>query len=1510
MTQFKVMGKDKVGSVLVVGGGIAGIQTSLDLANSGFKVYLLEDLPAIGGTMAQLDKTFPTNDCAMCIMSPKLVDCGRHHNIELISCAELAGVSGEAGNFQVKIFKRPRYIDLDKCTGCGECEKACPVNVTSEFEEGIVTRKAAFRLFPQAYPNAFAIDKKRRPPCQVGCPAGVHVQGYVALIREKKYHEAYELIRRENPFVSICGRVCHHPCENSCRRGERDEPIAIASLKRFIADRVYEEGHPPPEPAEMIGDKTVGIVGAGPSGLTCAMRLRDMGYAVTVYDEADEPGGMLTSCLPEYRIPKEIAMQDIENIFAAGIELKSGTRVSRDVTLEELKERHDAVYVAVGFQDPARLFDEFDESNGVLLGLDFLRKAKKDGKVDNFGKRIVVIGGGNVGMDCARTAIRLGAEEVNLMCLETRDLESKDRMPAHVWEIEEAEEENIIVHDRLGPKEIITANGRVTGVKTIRCTSVYKDDGSFAPVFDEDEKTETIAADTVLIAIGQRSNLEGFEMLNSNRGIIEADPITLETNVPGFFAGGDIVTGPASIVEAVHHGNEAAISISRYLIGEDIRAGREESIDELPMKDLPEFVEKKPRAVMPAIAAEERVKSFVEFELGFTEEQAIAEAERCLECGLCSECLECERVCEAGAVIHDMLGEYVDIDVGAVILATGTKKFDPSPRYELGYSKYKNVVTSIQLERILAASGPFAGHIQRPSDSKVPKRVAWIQCVGSRDEFEHKKYCSSVCCMYAIKEAVIAKEHVKEIEPTIFYMDIRAYGKDFDAYYNRAKDEYGVRFVRSRVGKIMETLKTGNLMVYYTKEDGGRQLAEEFDMVVLSVGFEPNAATANLSDRLGIRLNEHKFFRTSTFTPVETTRPGIFVCGPASSPKDIPETVMQASGAVAAAESILAEVRGTEIIPKTYPPERDVSGEPPRIGVFVCHCGINIGSVVDVPAVVDYAKILPSVTYAEDNLFTCSQDTQEKIKELIHQHGLNRVVVASCTPRTHEPLFQETLRESGLNPRLFEMANIRDQCSWVHKDEPDSATQKAKCLVRMAVAKARLLEPLRTITLPVTQGGLVIGGGVAGMVSALFIAKQGFEVTLVEREPELGGNLRNLYYTIQGENVQEYLHSLIEKVENNPRIKVYKRMTVENIEGYIGNYKTTIAKADGKSRMEIEHGIAVVATGAEESRPKEYLYGEDERVITQLELEKKLVEVEDILETKGKKPISEIGKLKSVVMIQCVGSRDDERSYCSRVCCQEAIKNALKLRKLNPKTNIYILYRDIRTYGFYEEYYQNARQEGIIFIRYEKEEKPIVEKSEIQNPKSEKEKATKDGLSVKVKDHILEKQLVINPDLVVLAPAIVPRADALDISQMLKVPLNEDRFFLEAHVKLRPVDFATEGLFLAGLAHSPKTIDETISQAKAAAGRACTILSKDKYVAEATISSVNEDICAGCGICVSVCPYDAPELIAKEGRVVSHVNEALCKGCGSCACACPSGAIEHLGFKTRQTLTMLEAALR
>jgi heterodisulfide reductase subunit A-like polyferredoxin len=1484
-------GSRPVGAVLVVGAGIAGIQSSLDLANSGFKVYLVEAATAIGGIMAQLDKTFPTNDCAMCIMSPKLVECGRHINIELLTGTEVEAVDGGPGDFRVKVVQQSRFIDVAKCTGCGECEKACPVSVESQFDEGIVERKACYRLYAQAYPNAFAIEKKTRPPCQQSCPAGVHAQGYVALIRDRKFHEAYELVRQQNPFVSICGRVCHHPCEGECRRGEYDDPVAIMALKRFVADREYAEERELPEPEPTTHEETIGIVGAGPSGLTCAFRLREAGFGVTVYDEAAEPGGMLVSCLPEYRIPKAKAEQDIKRILSAGIDVKTGVRVGRDVTLADLRQRHNAVYVAVGFQQPARLFSEYDESVGVLTGLDFLRQVKTGAargegvKPTGFGERVAVIGGGNVAIDCAMSALRLGAREVKLLCLETRNLDSRDRMPAHSWEIEEAEQEGIDIRDRIGPKGLVVENGRVSGVSAVQCRSVYDEDGKFAPVFDESAEPSTVTADTVIVAVGQRSDLTGFEELKSGRGAIEADPVTLATSMAGVFAGGDIKRGPASVVEAVWDGNEAAESISRFLAGADLEAGREKEPDRQPAEEWPKFVARKERTRMPVLPVKERRRGFQEIDLGYSEDEAIEEAGRCLNCGVCSECLECVRVCEADAVIHTMKREQMELKVGAIVLAPGVDKFDAALKPEFGYGKYPNVLSSIQFERVLAASGPYQGHVQRPSDGKVPHRIAWLQCVGSRDTDVGSNYCSSVCCMYAMKEAVIAKEHVKGTEATIFFMDLRAYGKDFERYYERAEKKHGVSFVRARVGKVEPVGDEGNLRVQYV--ENGEMKAGEFDLVVLSAGFKPGTRTSALAETFDVELNQHGFFKTPDFAPTATTRPGVFVCGIAAAPKDIPETVMQASAAASSASSVLSDVRGTEVTAKTYPVERDVQGESPRVGVFVCHCGINIGSVVDVPGVVKFSEKLPGVVHAEDNLFTCSQDTQQKIKEVIDEYRLNRVVVASCSPRTHEPLFQETLREAGLNPNLFEMANIRDQCSWVHGHVPERATEKAKTLVQMAVAKARLLEPLRTVVLPVNQRAFVIGGGLAGMTAATAIAEEGFEVVLVEREAELGGNLRRIHYTIEGADVDDYRERLIGTVTHHPRIDVQVGTTVESIEGYLGNFRSKLRNGTGGTGTEVEHGVVLVTTGAVESVPGEYLYGQDESVVTLLQLEERLATGEPKL----------LGRLKNVVMIQCVGSRDDSHPYCSRVCCQGAVKNARRLKAGNPKANVYVLYRDMRTYGFMEEMFQQARAEGVIFIRYEPEHKPVVVREG-------------DALNVKVHDLILDAELTIHADLVALAPAIVPRGDAEVLSRMLKVPLNEDRFFLEAHAKLRPVDFSTEGVFFAGLAHAPKLIPETIAQAKAAAARAATVLAKELYEASATTAKVNEDVCAGCGMCVAECTYGALELVERADRIVSHVNEALCKGCGNCAAICPSGAINHLGFKSGQTEAMINAALK
>jgi len=876
---------------------------------------------------------------------------------------------------------------------------------------------------------------------------------------------------------------------------------------------------------------------------------------------------------------------------------------------------------------------------------------------------------------------------------------------------------------------------------------------------------------------------------------------------------------------------------------------------------------------------------------------AIIDKDRCVHLRT-GECKICQDFCEAEAINFDQKESVSFLNVGSIILSPGFDEFDAKKKSEYGYGRYENVITSIEFERILSASGPFQGHVLRPGDKKEPKRIAFIQCVGSRDPQAGKSYCSSVCCTYAIKEAIIAKEHAKNgLGTTIFFMDIRTFGKGFESYYERAKNEYGVRFIRAGISMVDEDSETKNLIIHYESE-AGEIKREEFDMVVLSVGLVPKDGTAQLAKRLRVNLNEYGFCRTSEFMPVDTIRDGIYVCGAFAGPKDIPETVTQASGAAAKAMALLASARNSLITKKEYPPELDVSNQEPRIGVFICHCGINIGGYVAVPQVVEYTKTLPNVVYAEDNLYTCSQDTQKRIVEMIKEHKLNRVVVASCTPRTHEPLFRETIREAGLNPYLFEMANIRDQCSWIHMNEPEEAYEKAKDLVMMAVAKARLLTPLKRVEIDVIQKALVIGGGIAGMVSSFSLAEQGFEVFLVERENELGGNLRHIYHTIEGRDVQKFSKRTVEKIKNNRLIKVFTDAKIESISGYIGNYETEILFANG-TKEKLKHGVVIVATGAQEYQPTEYLYGKDKRVITQRELEERLSGYQAIRpsDRESVQPSDNqtmgLSDYKTVVMIQCIGSRDEDHTYCSRICCSQAIKNSLSLLEMNPEVNIYVLYRDVRTYGFKEDFYRKAREAGVIFIRYDNDSKPVLH--------------SKNGkLNISVFEPILREKIELSPDLVVLSSGIEPGKNNETMAKMLKVPLNNEGFFLEAHVKLRPVDFATEGVFVAGMAHSPKCIDETIGQAEAAVARAATIIAHKKYYAEAAISYVNEELCVGCGVCSSLCPFEAIEIITEDTKRKSKVNEALCKGCGTCVAACPSGAMEQYGFTKQQILAMVE----
>jgi heterodisulfide reductase subunit A len=868
--------------------------------------------------------------------------------------------------------------------------------------------------------------------------------------------------------------------------------------------------------------------------------------------------------------------------------------------------------------------------------------------------------------------------------------------------------------------------------------------------------------------------------------------------------------------------------------------------------------------------------------------KAVIDHDHCIHLNY-GDCGICEEVCQAKAIDFEQKEETVELKVGAIVLSPGYEIFDARIKKELGYGRFANVITALEFERILSASGPYGGRVLRPADKQEPKRIAFIQCVGSRDA--DRDYCSSVCCMYATKEAILAKEHLGEhLACDIFFMDMRAFSKGFEQYYGRAK-ELGVRYIRCRVPMIEEVPATRNLILRYLAENE-RKVSQEYDLVVLSVGMQPPPEVKAIAERFGITLNPFNFCGTSLFRPAESSREGVYVAGPFSEPKDIPETVMQASAAAAQVLSLLKDARGTLITPKAYPPERDVGGEEPRIGVFVCHCGTNIAGVVNVPAVVEYAKTLPNVVYAENNLYTCSNDTQERIKEKIVEHSLNRVVVASCTPRTHEPLFRNTIREAQLNAYLFEMANIRDQCSWVHMHEPDQATEKSKDLVRMAVAKARLLQPLQKRSVRIQKSALVIGGGLSGMTAALALARQGFDAYLVEKEDELGGNLRHIHYLLDGERPQNELTSLKQQVRQNGRIHLFTGATIESIEGTIGDFKTKIS-ARGES-TDVTHGVVIVATGAKEYQPKDYLYGHDERVLTQRELEERLASGNGFLSVEGKRPP------KTVVMIQCVGSRDSERPYCSRMCCAEAIKNALMLKRLSPQTHVYVLYRDIRTYGFKESYYTQARQQGTIFVRYEEDSKPEVTRNG-------------DGLQVSVFDQTLGMPLMIPADLVVLSAGIHPHEDNRRIAQFLKVPLNSEGFFLEAHMKLRPVDFMTDGVFLCGLAHSPKSIEESILQAQAASARAATILAQDSIELEANISQVIDQSCDGCAYCVDTCPFKAITLLEYmwQGSVkkIVEANETTCKGCGCCQATCPKNGILIRGFTLEQIQTQIHAAL-
>jgi len=1353
------------------------------------------------------------------------------------------------------------------------------VALPNEYDEGLSARKAAYKRYAQAIPGAFAIHKADTAPCRLACPAGLNVQGYVQMVKEGKYQQALEIIMEDLPLPGVLGRICPHGCEDACRRCDVDAPVAIRNLKRLAADKFD-----PREieiKCEALRPEKVAIIGSGPAGLSAAYHLIRKGIGSTIFESLPQPGGMLRVGIPAHRLPREILDAEIELITNLGVEIKTDTSLGRDVSIDGLLEDgYKAVYLAIGAHKGIELAIPGEKANGVRQGVEFLREVNLTGQT-TVGKKVAIIGGGNVAIDVARSAVRLGAQDVHILYRRTRA-----EMPAWEEEIQAAEDEGTQVTYLVAPQEVLTRDGQVVGLRLIKMKLTEPDSsGRKRPVPIPGSEFD-MEIDQLIPAIGQVPDISALEDISglqfSRWGTAEVDPVTFATNKEGVFAGGDLQTGPWIAIGAVGAGKEAAESIIRYLDGRDMAFAREPVTNENPVyRPIPEDEPVLERAHMPELAVDGRSGNFKEVELGYAETAGQAEASRCLNCGYCSECMLCVDACLAGAVCHEQQAEITDIPIGSLVLSPGSRPYDPSHLESFyHYQSNPNVLTSLEFERYLSASGPTMGHLVRPSDGVEPKKVAWLQCIGSRDTNRcGNGYCSSVCCMYAIKDAMIAKEHAGgDLDCTIFNMDIRTFGKEFEKYYDRAREKAGVRFVKARIHTIDEIGADKDLRIQYVDESG--QLQEEiFDIVVLSVGLQVAESTAELAKRLDVELDNYNFAVTESFTPLETSRPGVYACGAFQGPKDIPSSVAEASAAACLAGARLSTARHTLTRSVELPEEIDVDGVEPRVGVFVCNCGINIAGVVDVKAVEDYARSLPTVAFAGQNLFSCSQDSQELMKELIAEHQLNRLVVAACTPKTHEPIFMDTLEGCGLNKYLFEMANIRNQDSWVHSDDPEKATEKAKNLIRMAVSRAITLNPLHEKVISVNQRALVIGGGVAGMNAALGLADQGYAVILIEKEKKLGGMANRLTFTIEGDDIQSYLKSLVDRVSNHSKIQVLTQSLIVGFTGFKGNFTTEVIVGPGMYERKIDHGVVILATGATEHQPVEYFFGESPHVMTQVELAAKLQE-------------SGADGLNQVVMIQCIGSRNADNPNCSRICCQSAVKNALKIKQLNPDAQVFVLYRDIRTYGLLEDYYRKAREMGVIFARFNPEDPPQAELMD-------------DGVAVTFTDHILGRPMRVEADLLTLS-AGMEATDTEELASIVKLALTPEGFFMEAHVKLRPVDMATDGIFVCGTAHSPKLLPETIAQSYAAASRATTFLAQKQLTLSAVTATVDQDMCASCLVCVRSCPYGVPRINA-DG--VSEIDEALCHGCGICAGECPAKAIELNWYEDDQILCKVEALL-
>ena len=885
----------------------------------------------------------------------------------------------------------------------------------------------------------------------------------------------------------------------------------------------------------------------------------------------------------------------------------------------------------------------------------------------------------------------------------------------------------------------------------------------------------------------------------------------------------------------------------------------------------------------------------------------------------CDSCRKCVEVCPTNAVDLNAAPAEKNIHVGAVILAVGYQLFNPREMQELGFGRYPNVITSMQYERLASRSGPTEGSVARPSDGKLPKKIAWLQCIGSRDQ--KYPYCSAICCMYATKEAMLAKQRIPDVEAHIFTMDERAFNKEYNAYYMRARDEHGVQYTRCRISEIRQDPKTHDLILRYpsgrmhgeSAAGQGALIEDRFDMVVLAVGVRPPQEAQELSHLLDIELNEYGFCQTDKFTPLQTSRPGVFVCGAFASPKEIGETLIDASGAAAEVMRLMHDKLGVMPSSRAQPfieqgmmsDERDVSNETPRVGVFVCECGGSISDVVQVSDVVASAAKLNDVVHATHLHFACLPDGLNLMRHAIHEIKLNRVVVAACSHRTHESLFQRTVRECGLNPYLFNMENIREQCAWVHSDDPAGATRQAKELVRVAVARAHFAQPLHKEARQPSRRALVIGGGVSGMTTALTIADSGFDVELIEKSDALGGNLHHIYYVAEGVNPQRLLRDLVNRVIGHEHITLRLRSEVAWHSGSVGAFRSIIRSQNGE--IEIDHGVTIVATGGRESNDGRYGLGKDSRVVRQSELEELIAHQPE-----------RIAAMKHIVMIQCVRP-EGAPDYCSRTCCTNTMKNAIRIKMLNPNCKVTIFYKDIITYGFREKFYVEARRRGVLFVRYTDNDRPVVEipNPENQNPKfkissevSNIQHPTSNiqlPISIQVHEHIFGETLKLECDLVALSMSIAPNEDTESLAKTLHVPLSLEGFFLEAHLKMRPMDFMEEGIFLAGMAHYPKFIEECIANALAAAGRAITVLSKDTMYIGGGVAVIDQAKCTACLTCVRTCPFGIPQvkgdLIGVGGIIgAAWIDPARCQGCGTCSAECPAKAIQLLNYRDEQVM--------